>query len=101
MCECDRHVRDNKHFSTLVTVMSKQSVCQNASHAGGLTVHAIVQNVGIMSPIEVGQLQVGAGGIKTLFGNFPIINEGLEGLQAIQELVYIVHHLCITTWIGT
>jgi len=57
--------------------------------------------VGIISPVEVRQFQVGAGGIKTFFGNFAIINEGLEGLQAIQELVHIVHHLCTKTRIGT
>ena len=73
----------------------------NLPHAGGLTTHAVVQNVGIISPVEMREFKIGAGGIKTLFGNFAIINEGLEGLQAIQELVHVVHHLCITIWIGT
>jgi len=50
------------------------SICQNASHAGCLTIHAIVQKGVIISPVEVRQFQVGAGGIKTLFGNFVVVN---------------------------
>ncbi|KAA6427768.1 MAG: hypothetical protein FRX49_02431 [Trebouxia sp. A1-2] len=42
----------------------------------GLTVHAIVQNVGIMSPIEVGQLQ---GGFRP--GLEPVNDSGVDGGQ--------------------
>lgn len=41
----------------------------------------------------MGQLEVGASGVKALLWNLAIINQRLEGLEAIQELVHIVHHL--------
>mmetsp|Transcript_4404 Transcript_4404/g.9507 ORF Transcript_4404/g.9507 Transcript_4404/m.9507 type:complete len:351 (+) Transcript_4404:4310-5362(+) len=44
-------------------------------------------------PVEVGQLQVGARGIHHLLGQLALVNDGLEGLEPLQELVHVVHHL--------
>lgn len=51
----------------------------------------------LTAPVEMRQLQVGASCIKTLLWDLAVINKRFESLQALQELVYIVHQLQAAT----